>query len=71
MNVFEDCESTKCVAIWYQLGAKTFDPSIFTLSNMLTSMIHERIKYEKKNDNSDACRAYTGCDRMLGKYICK
>ena len=28
MNVFEDCGSTKCEAIWYQLGSKTFDPNI-------------------------------------------
>ena len=27
MNVFEDCGSTKCEAIWYQLGAKAFDPN--------------------------------------------
>ena len=31
MNVFADCESTRCVAIWYQLGSKAFDPNIINI----------------------------------------
>ncbi len=31
MNVFEDCGSTKCGAIWYQLWAKTFDHNIISI----------------------------------------
>ena len=44
MNVFEDCGSTKCVAIWYQLGAKAFDPNI---------IIYDAYKYANM-------RVYTG-----------